>query len=219
MSEFFIPTYEQKWVLHLIFIRIPKNASTSVYQHLGNFNLVNKHSQLFNKNANKPLYKGWFDPTHAKPNEIAELLPVKCSDYFSFAVVRNPWDRFVSMYSFSKKMNLWKLFDLKSEPSFETFCSITQEKFSNKASDFFPIQDQCQWLEGPFKPKQILKFENLQLDFSKMLKDLRIDHINQILPHLNSTVHKNYEHYYTAKSRKLVEQIYARDIEKFKYSF
>ena len=31
------------WTFHLIFYRIPINASSSIYQHLGNFNLINKH--------------------------------------------------------------------------------------------------------------------------------------------------------------------------------
>ena len=162
MSEYFLPRFEKKWVLNLIFVRIPKNASTSVYKHLGHFNLVNKYSVLFQKNLNQPLYKNWFDPTHAKPYEIASILPVKCSDYYSFAIVRNPWDRFVSMYAFANKMQLWKLFDLKEQPSFDLFCEITKEKFENNAKDFFPTQDQTQWLCGPFEPKQVLRFENLQ---------------------------------------------------------
>jgi hypothetical protein len=219
MNEFFIPPLEQKWVFHLIFIRIPKNASTSVYQHLGAFNLVNKYSSLFQKNLNKPLYKGWFDPTHAKPAEIASILPVRCFDYHSFAIVRNPWDRFVSMYSFANKMHLWKLFGLKEEPSFERFCEVTKEKFENKASDFFPVQDQTEWLCGPFEPKQILRFENLQTSFEQMLKDLRVQHIHAQLPHVNSSKHDYYKQYYNDKSRKLVEQIFYRDIEKFKYTF
>lgn len=219
MNEFLIPPLQQRWIFHLIFIRIPKNASTSVYQHLGAFNLVNKYSSLFHKNLNKPLYKGWFDPTHAKPAEIANILPVRCSDYHSFAIVRNPWDRFVSMYSFGNKMQLWKLFGLKEEPSFERFCEITKEKFENKASDFFPVQDQTEWLQGPFEPKQILRFENLQISFEQMLKDLAVQHIPAQLPHINSSKHDYYKQYYNDKSRKLVEQIFYRDIEKFKYTF
>jgi hypothetical protein len=219
MNEYFLPNFDRKWVLHLIFIRIPKNASTSVYQHLGAFNLVNKYSSSFMKNVNKPLYKGWFDPTHAKPSEIASILPVKCSDYYSFAIVRNPWDRFVSMYSFANKMQIWKLFGLKEEPSFEKFCDITKEKFSNKAADFFPIQDQMEWMSGAFQPKQILRFENLQPSFEQMLLDLRVAHIPAKLPHVNSTEHKHYRQYYNDKSRKLVEEIFHRDIETFKYTF
>lgn len=219
MNQFLIPSFQKKWVLHLIFIRIPKNASTSVYNHLGEFNLVNKHKKLFEKNAKKPLYKNWFDTTHAKPDEISELLPLRCNDYFSFAIVRNPWDRFVSMYAFAKKMKLWELFGLPQEPDFKTFCQIANESFANNQKDFFLIQDQCQWLEGPFQPKQILRFENLQLEFSEMLHDLNVNHIPHKLPHLNSTRHLQYRNYFDAKSIKLVEEIFYRDIEKFKYSF
>lgn len=219
MNAVFIPAFERKWILHLIFIRIPKNASTSIYNHLGEFNLVNKYSRNFQANANNLLYKNWFDPTHAKPFEIASALPVKCCDYFSFAVVRNPWDRFVSMYFFANKMELWKLFGLRSQPDFKIFCSIAKEKWSNKDSYFFPTQDQMQWLEGPFLPKKIIRFETLEKDFANMIQELKIDHISQNLPHLNSTTHNAYRDYYDSQSRKLVEQIFHRDIETFKYIY
>jgi hypothetical protein len=31
------------WILHLLFYRIPKNASTSLSEHLGGLNLIKKH--------------------------------------------------------------------------------------------------------------------------------------------------------------------------------
>jgi hypothetical protein len=219
MNEFFIPRLEKKWVFSLIFVRIPKNASTSVYNHLGQFNLINKYEASFRKNINSPLYRNWFDPTHAKPNEIAQHLPVNCSNYFSFAISRNPWDRFVSMHFFANKMQLWKMFNIKSEPDFFSFCKIVRERWESKDPHFFPTQDQVQWLEGSFRPNKIIRFENLQNDFASMLQELEIHHIPHNLPHLNSTQHKHYQNYYNAESKALVEEIFERDIETFKYTF
>jgi len=77
-----------KWILHLIFYRIPKNASTSMTEHLGQFNLIKKHEKTFNELADKKLYKGWFDPTHAKPNEVYNVFKREVANYFSFCIVR-----------------------------------------------------------------------------------------------------------------------------------
>lgn len=92
-----------RWIFHLIFYRIPKNASTSMTEHLGQFNLIKKHEKRFYELADRKLYKGWFDPTHAKPTEVYNVLRREMANYFSFCIVRNPWDRAVSMYHFAQK--------------------------------------------------------------------------------------------------------------------
>lgn len=215
----FLPQYSKKWVMHLIFMRIPKNASTSLFHHLGQFNLIKKYEQSFLKNISNPLYKNWFDPTHAKPQEVKSILPVNPSNYFSFAVVRNPWDRFVSMYSFMLQKSLWKLFKLPHAPSFEEFCQIVEEKWENQDPHFFPTQEQNLWLTGAFEVQKVLRFENLQSEFADMLEDIGAIHIPSTIPHLNSSDHEKYQNYFDDYSKKLVEKIYKKDIDLFKYEF
>jgi hypothetical protein len=215
----FIPSCKKRWVLHLIFVRIPKNASTSIYDHLGTYNLVNKYQDSFLKNLKTPLYKNFFDPTHAKPNEIKSILPANPNNYFSFAVVRNPWDRFVSMYSFSIKHQLWKIFGLEKEPSFEEFCKICEIKKEENDAYFFPIQNQSEWTAGAFEVNKILKFENLKEEFSSMIEEIGAVHISKNLPHKNSSDHNHYKSYYNESSKTLVSQLYKQDIENFKYTF
>ncbi len=219
-QEIFLPSFTQKWVLHLIFIRIPKNASTSMYEHLGGYNLIHKYRQNFiDANLRNPTYRGFFDPTHAKPSEITKILPLNVSNYLSFAIVRNPWDRFVSMYSFSKKLQLWKMFGLDAPPSFEEFCEISKEKWLNNEDHFFPSQPQTLWLGGSFKTERILRFESLKGDFKKMLLDYNIEHISPDLPHSNSSQHDHYKVYYNENTKSIVQSIFESDIDQFKYTF
>ena len=77
-------TDDRKWILHLIFYRIPKNASTSMMDHLGQFNLIKKNEALFHSVANKKIYKGVSDPTHAKPDEAYVVFKNELQKYFSF---------------------------------------------------------------------------------------------------------------------------------------
>ncbi len=210
---------KHKWIWSLIFVRIPKNASTSIYNHLGNFNLIHKRAEEFNAFFKNKLYRKWFSPTHAKPDEISLILKNMVHQYASFAVVRNPWDRTVSMYHFAKKNDLGKLYDMKSDMSFTQFCELMMRKYEEKDKNFIAIHDQCSWLEGMFEPNFILRFENLNEDFSNMLDICQIKHINKNLPHENSTERKPYKEYYNDQSIKIIEKIFERDIDKFKYSY
>jgi hypothetical protein len=219
LESAFFPKFEQQWIFNLIFVRIPKNASTSLYEHLGAFNLIHKYRKDFLKNTKKPLYRNFFDPTHAKPNEIKEILPINTDNYFSFAVCRNPWDRFVSMFGFMHKHELWRLYGYEEKFSFEKFCSFVQEKYEQQDPNFFPTQNQVEWLDGAFKVKKIISFENLQEDFACMLKEYGIEHINPQLPHLNSSDRKEYRAYYNDKTKDLVSEIFRRDIEFFDYKY
>ena len=140
-------------------------------------------------------------------------------NYVSFAVVRNPWDRAVSMYHFAQKYDLGKLYGINTQMSFQEFCELMLRKYEEKDKNFIAIHDQCSWLEGMFEPNFILRFENLNEDFSNMLDICQIKHINKNLPHENSTERKPYKEYYNDQSIKIIEKIFERDIDKFKYSY
>jgi len=223
-----LPSCNKKWVWSLIFIRIPKNASTSMYYHLGNLNLIKKHEEDFQLLYNQPLYKQGIHPTHAKPNEISLIFRNMVHQHVSFAIVRNPWDRIVSFYQsimqnlkeqeLERLCNLYKInFNLKS--SFNDFCEIIMDKYEKKQEISLINHDQCSWLEGMFEPNFILSFENLKEDFAKMLDICNIKHIDKNIPHENSTKRKPYQEYYNDQSIKIIEKIFERDIDKFKYSY
>lgn len=214
-----ISTCKSKWIWSLIFIRIPKNASTSLYSHLGDFNLIKKHEESFNILLKNKVYRGWFSPTHAKPNEIAQVLGNAIRNYMSFAVVRNPYDRMVSMYRFAIENDLGKIYNLNSDISFTEFCEILNDKYSNNDKSFIATHSQTEWTEGIFQPNFILKFENLQKDFEKMLAECNIKHINKSLPHENATKRSVYQDYFDGRSKKLTSKIFEKDIDTFKYTY
>jgi hypothetical protein len=205
------------WILHLLFYRIPKNASTSISEHLGSFNLIKKHEKRFHEQANKKLYRGWFDPTHAKPNEVYSVFKREMANYFSFCIVRNPWDRAVSMYHFSLKNNLGSLYGLSNDLTFEEFCELLLYRKDDPY--FIASQNQTEWMEGYFPPKIHLRFENLKQEFGQMLKDFNISHISPDFPHKNATDHKLYTEYYNTNTKSLIKQVFEKDIDTLKYTF
>lgn len=205
------------WILHLLFYRIPKNASTSISEHLGTLNLIKKHEKRFHNQADKRLYRGWFDPTHAKPNEVYNIFKREMANYFSFCIVRNPWDRAVSIYHFSLRNDLGKLYGLKTEMTFQSFCELLLEYKEDPY--FIASHNQTEWMEGFFPPKVHLRFENLKEEFGQMLKNYNISHISPDFPHKNATNHKIYTEYYDDNSKKIIANVFEKDIDTLKYCF
>lgn len=205
------------WIFHLFFYRIPKNASTSMSEHLGQFNLIKKHESKFHQLADKKLYKGWFDPTHAKPNEVFSVFKNEMRNYFSFCIVRNPWDRAVSMYHFALKNDLGRLYGLETDMSFESFCGLLQDRQDD--CYFIASHKQTQWIEGYYPPNIHLRFENLQKDFAQMLKINNISHISPDIPHKNSTNHLFYREYYNDNTKRIIKQVFEKDVDVLKYTY
>jgi chondroitin 4-sulfotransferase 11 len=185
-------------VLHdykLIFIHIPKNAGVSIYE-------------VFEVPQN--------DQGHKK---IDEYDIENVDEYFKFCFVRNPWDRFVSTYSYFKKGGRGRPGDIKdsevvnSYENFNDFVNNIQElKESFNDRHFY---NQSYWLDDSLD--FIGRFESLQEDFNTVCDMIDIPHTQ--LPHKNKSKHKHYTEYYDEESKQIVADIYANDIECFDYKF
>jgi len=210
--------YDHNQKDYILFLRIPKNASSSIMDHLGDRNLIKKYERRLEASLDNNIYKEFFSVTHARPHEIQSLVdPIEIKSSFSFSVVRNPWDRVVSMYFFGKKMGLGDLFDLDNDVSFEYFCEILNDRKLDRS--FMPTFQQVEWTHGGIEVAEILKFENLSEDFSNMIKTHKIKGISTHLPHINRTDHKNYRDYFSERTKKIVQYVFEEDCEAFKYSF
>ena len=202
----------------LIFIRIPKNASTSLYEHTSDFNLIKKNKNLLEKKLkNTTLFPNFFCVTHAKPDLIASILGEHIFKNFSFCVVRNPWDRIISAYEFMIQKKIYKYYSKKKPLSFLEFCLFFKEQFENQ--NLHLLSQQYEWIEGSFPPTHILKFENLKEEFKKMLIRYKLNYLSPFLPHHNKSNYSFSKNYYNSETKAIVEKIYSKDIQKFGYSF
>lgn len=130
------------------------------------------------------------------------------NDYVKFTVVRNPWDRMVSMWA-----TTWWDFDpeacrqadiggflrqLKPHPN-EAYHSLTYHDILDEPLDF------------------VLRYETMQADLSRMLT--QCGHPDVALPCVWKTFRQHYSDYYTPEARQRVAEMFREDIERFGYRF
>jgi hypothetical protein len=165
-----------------VFIHIPKTAGSSI-------------TQWIKENTS---YREYFEyPVHAK------LSNIKDSYEFSFCVVRNPWDRVVSLWAFWNEVK-------NTHVSFDTFVyNLNTYKFSE---DFTFDQPQKEWI--PDGVTHLLKFETIVQDFVQ-IQDLFGSSVP--LLNINASEHTEYHTYYTQETWDIVATIFKHDIEAFGY--
>lgn len=189
-----------------IFIHIPKNGGTSIESILGNW-------ELTPENYTK-LIGTKYHSQHHKLNSLRKDLREK---YFSFAFVRNPWDRVVSLYSYYKSGGNQRA-DLSIKNKMpNNFKSFVIDKWniiprSHRIEQFNYIK-----ADGKINNIDFIgKFESIDKDWEYVAKKIGVD---KNLPHIRASKHKKYLEYYDDETRQIIENRYANDIKFFKYQF
>ena len=139
----------------------------------------------------------------------------ECIEYFKFGLVRNPWDRLVSVWKNKVIDNHQSgVKDLREYKNFSMFVKKTCEKNLHKC-------DRHIMLQSELLPHEHLnwigRFENLQEHFNTICDKIGIPRTQ--LPHENKSNHKHYTEYYDDETREIVAEKYAKDIEYFGYSY
>jgi hypothetical protein len=196
-----------------IFIHIPKTAGTSIEKELGICGVDNQGSNeacyplLFGNDGNRYLQ-------HLLGTEILALVgPTMFRDYFKFAIVRNPFARLLSAY---------KGYYHREEPDFNRFVKRTVSKIAARPLRKDPARH--------LKPQTAFLFdeEEAQLvDFigRQEALDQDIAAIEQRLAvslKLNKPAQvrsNSYREAYAPEARRIVEKVYASDLERFEYVF
>lgn len=128
--------------------------------------------------------------------------------YTKFTVIRNPWDRLVSMWA----TGWWhESSNMANDVSFGSFIRKVKPHPHELYDSLFYheiIDDELDY---------ILRFENLSTDFNNMLNVLDMPSIK--LPHKENREHEHYTTFYNDDLIDLVSDLYNKDIELFNYAF
>ena len=149
------------------------------------------------------------------------LLP-DTSNYVSFCVVRNPYDRALSSVMHFAKAR-WASSDddgerrMGFEKNLEVWLETPLSDHNIRAHRRSQI-DFIRNRQGEIAVDHILRFENLEDDFSDLLTRFRIR--NKMVAKIgDSGRRRKYRDFYTPDARRLVDNVFGQDIEKLGYSF
>jgi Sulfotransferase family len=209
-----------------IFLALPRTGSTTVRKILDDYSDI-KSVHITQVTQQFPFYH------HISARELKRIFDKRRWDWFAyqrFCVVRNPFDRVVSLYHHHKKINydknrlktpLYRFikylhFRVRPELTFSEYVMNLNPKgkLTTTLKEFICDDD------GEFLVDDILTFETLACVLPDYLKLMGIFITSDEIPVLNSTEErKPYASYYTDKTRKIVESIYAYELERFSYVF
>lgn len=196
--------------LGVLYIHIPKTGGSSITEWMIKNTPVSKHFKMNHPNIT--------------------MLRDACGDVdYSFTVVRNPWARAVSFYTYHKRRfetGMSTVDGYTSFPSFGDFVfKYIDEDINNKnytvngqvidSNYWFRMSTpQADWIDSSVDA--ILRTESLSDDF-KIIQDMFGCSVPLGVVRQSST--EDYRTYYTTSTKDTIASHYQKDIDLFKYTF
>jgi len=195
-----------------VFIWIPKNAGTSLYNMLKTYGCtkVKVLSQISQRFSQRGLVT--FD--HMDYAQLVEKNHVS-KEYdeksFKFCFCRNPYDRAVSLYVYlTKKMS--------DKPSFLAFWQSIEGNIDDiglyNSKGMSLCNPQYRWIEH-VKVDFIGRYENYDEELIRLMKEVGLPPLK--VEHRNKSKRKSWKDYYCDESKIIIERLYAKDFEYFDY--
>lgn len=175
--------------MNKLFIHIPKTAGTATFSQL-----QKEGMKLYLEDYNQFQNTGDACFGHLDVKKLLKV-GVISKEYWSntqaFAVVRNPYPRFVSLYNDFLKSG--RIFPNTTIRKFATILpTLTRKPGLYNAENFSQTASQVDWL---FPGVEIRRFED----------------ITKYLPHLNKSTEGNHMDYYDSELLQMVGDLYADD--------
>ena len=192
-----------KW--KCVFVEIPKNASSAI------------HSVLRNNTDSINTHQTYLEYLNSNDIELVE-------SYFSFAVCRNPYERFISAFEFCTKIS-----NELQDQDFSNFL-ISLQKKGDVAHLGLPVHFLPQYkfvtIKNIILVDKIIKFEKLSEEWSLISKKINeskhqtYTSLSNSLDVINATpskFNKNIDDFCDEKLKEIIYNLYKKDFEIFNY--
>jgi hypothetical protein len=209
----------------LIFVKTRKTAGSSVeaalWPHLGPRDIATplQHDRDEARNIGIPVRR-WraYDSylkvrtgkvvfyNHMPATRIRRLLPREWRDYFTFTIVRNPYDVAVSAYHWARQ--------------YHAFADASVSDFLASSHAAHYSNWEVYGARGRVIVDHVVRYETLARDFAAVTARLGLPSLD--LPMINAAMRTDRRHYRNVLStndRRRVESLYGREITHFGYVF
>ena len=130
---------------------------------------------------------------------------------FTFAFVRNPWDRVVSQY-FYRRQTEQGAEDLSFEDWVRRVYAEQDPQLRSREVLFLPQSDWVTDENGDYLVDFVGRFERFEEDFQHVCDRIGVA---KSLPHKNKSSRGDYRAYYTDETAGIVARYFAEDIDRF----
>lgn len=185
-----------------IFIHIPKTAGSSIKNNILPYC---NDGQLKISGENFTDLNGYHPHVTISPKQVDVY-----KDYYKFACVRNPFQRYVSMWKFFKKRKPQEFNNINFEKFIDDIVHI-KNKINSKLQYTYIYNNNNTLLVD-----KIIKFENLQGDFSSVCNSINIP--TSQLPHLKNSGNYDYMEYYNSEMLDKLRLFCKKDLDLFGYN-
>ncbi len=197
---------------NIIFIHIPKTAGNSIRRAIKSHTSQGKITDNFERHITLKELKDKIGQRHI-------------ASRFTFAFVRNSWDRVLSLYAHvtqrGQNNELWK----NKVPHYK---NIGFNRWVIEELEYLPMSwggiQQVDWISPGVD--FVGHFENLETDFKRLCKRLNLmspSLLNLRSPSLDAsktaTKHEYYQKAYNEEARTKVAELFADDIKEFEHEF
>lgn len=197
-----------------IFFAVPKTGTHSVRQALRPYLDESDQEQvgLFVQKRFEDPALGALGHGHLSVRQVEPVLGAVFHDYFKFAFVRNPYDRFVSYCAFMARQSG----QFEHSPQ-AVMRHLIRDRPPLEHILFRPQHEMLVDAAGKLAMDFIGKSERAQADYDQVCA--RLGFPAETLGQANSSRHRPYAEYYDEELRELVGRFYRRDLELFNYDF
>jgi hypothetical protein len=176
--------------MDLLFVHVRKNAGTSIQQYFDDI-----------------FY--WLETSY-DPELLESPIP---SDWVTFGVARNPYDRCISSWKYCHSTRDRPLLDCLANPP-QPWEQIPDMQHLNRGHDYRHFtRTQCSFLFNKARTKSvdhILRFETLQEDIEALCEKYDIETYGRKLPHLNAGISRP-QHILSLQERDAIYNFYQED--------
>lgn len=146
--------------------------------------------------------------TYITKDDIIE----KYMSHKKVAIVRNPFDRLVSAYSYFSRFKKYKHLGFEFD-TFESFVKAVANMPDEISNCHYRSQVNLLSQDNNFLPDVVIDLKRID-DLTKYLPIGKIQHVDQ-----TRTEHKPYQEYYTPELKNLTKKRYTADLNQFNYRF